>query len=130
MPRRSNRPIVGLGADVVSVARIERMLGRLTPWGVRLIFARDEIRHLGRGAEFAAGRIAVKEAVLKAAGLGLGAGMRRFSEIQTSTDASGAPVVETFGVVAELLRREGVRRVLATISHERSHALAVVILTP
>jgi len=120
--------VLGLGADLVELARMERLVDRLTPYAARLVFAPAEVERLSRGAAYAAGRFAVKEALLKAAGVGFAHGLARLGEIETREGARGAPVVVTTGRVASLLEERGVRDIHVTISHERTHAVAVVIL--
>jgi holo-[acyl-carrier protein] synthase len=121
--------LIGLGTDIVAVARMERFVSRLTPYGASLVFSPHEIARLGRGASFAAGRFAVKEAMLKALRLGFGGGMRRLSEVETREGEHGEPTVVTRGRLRDLLAERGVREVHVSISHEQSHAIAVVILT-
>lgn len=120
--------IIGLGADFVRVDRIAAFVKQAGEYGIGLVYSDYERERVG-GSEFAAGRFAVKEALLKAAGLGFGRGVRRMAEIETVSTGSGAPEVRTRGVVRERLDALGVKRVHVTITHEREHALAFVLLT-
>jgi holo-[acyl-carrier protein] synthase len=121
--------VYGLGVDLVDVARIGRMLGRLSPYGLSLLFAPAERRRAAAGdAPYAAGRFAAKEALLKALGIGLSRGARRLSEIETYEGAHGAPAVRASGVVGAELAARGVTRVHVSITHERGYAAAVVVL--
>lgn len=120
--------IIGMGADFVRVDRIARFVSQTSDYGLRLVFSAWEQDHVS-GGEFAAGRFAVKEALLKAANLGFTRGMARLAEIETVWNASGAPEVRTTGVVHHVLGAMGVRRIHVTITHDREHVLAVVLLT-
>jgi holo-[acyl-carrier protein] synthase len=118
--------IVGLGVDLIEVARIERAIGR---WGeafVRRLYTPSEIARAdrsvaGRGARLAA-RFAAKEAVMKA----LGIGWRRMSwrEIEIVNDAQGRPAVQLHGAAEREARERGVAAVLVTVSHTHDHAVA------
>ena len=119
----------GLGVDLVDVARIGRMLGRLTPYGLSLVFAPAERRRVAAGdASYAAGRFAAKEALLKALGIGFTRGLRRLGEIETYDAAHGAPALRASGLVGAVLAERGVARVHVSITHERGYAAAVVVL--
>lgn len=126
--RRSERMIIGMGADFVRVDRIARFVERAGEYGLALVYTPYERTRLA-GREFAAGRFAVKEALLKAAGLGFSRGVKRLAEIETVPTGSGAPEVRTSGSVRARLDEMGVKKVHVTITHEREHALAFVLLT-
>lgn len=119
--------IIGMGADFVEVERIRRFAASSTPYGLGLVFSEYERERIGN-AQFLAGRFAVKEALLKAARIGFTRGLMRLSEIETLSGESGAPEVRTHGRIAEVLEGLGATQVLVTITHDRGHALAVVLL--
>ena len=88
--------IYGIGIDIVSVPRIERMLNR---WGhlfTKRVFTPTEIAFCesrsNPGQHFAL-RWAVKEAMLKALGLGLRGGIK-WTDIEVVNDPSGRPLLE------------------------------------
>ncbi|HXF96542.1 MAG TPA: holo-ACP synthase, partial [Gemmatimonadales bacterium] len=91
--------IVGVGVDLVDVARFRRAL---ETWGERLtrrLFAESELadcRGRSRPAEGLAGRFAAKEAFLKALGTGLAGGLR-WREVVVARDAQGRPRLELAG---------------------------------
>jgi holo-[acyl-carrier protein] synthase len=117
-----------MGADFVRIDRMARYVATAGEYGLALVYSPRE-RERVHNREFAAGRLAVKEALLKAIGVGFGRGVRRLAEIETLNGPSGAPEVTVYGAVRERLEELGVRRIHATITHERDHALAVVLLT-
>lgn len=73
-----------------------------------------------------AARFAVKEAVAKA--LGTGIGQVGWQDIETTNRPDGAPVVTLHGSAQELAAAKGVKTVHCSISHERSVAVAMIIL--
>ena len=76
---------------------------------------------------FLAKRFAAKEAVAKALGTGMRAGVH-FVQINVSSKRSGAPVVELSGAAKSRADNLGVERVHISISDEREHAIAFVVL--
>jgi holo-[acyl-carrier protein] synthase len=81
-----------------------------------------------RRREYLAGRFAVKEAALKALGVGL-QGDFLLNEIETINLASGAPKLVLAGSALKLARREGIRELHVSISHELRFAVAFVVLS-
>ncbi|ROR32135.1 holo-ACP synthase [Inmirania thermothiophila] len=122
--------IVGLGTDVVRVARLARLHAR---WGVRLerrLLAPEERAELARSARpahFLARRFAAKEAAVKALGTGFRDGIRK-ADVVVGHDPRGAPRLELRGAAARRARALGVARVHLSLSDEEDVALAVVIL--
>lgn len=112
--------IVGIGTDVVDVARLGRMLERAPALGDRL-FAEAE-----RGLPLAslAARVAAKEAVAKA--LGSPPGLR-WREVSVARGEHGAPVLEVSGAVASLARERGVVAWHLSLTHDAGVAVAFVV---
>ena len=118
--------ILGIGVDLVTAARVQaaaerfgrRFLGRLFTAAERELCRADHLR--------LAGRIAAKEALLKA----IGTGLRGFSwqELEIIADAAGAPVLRAHGRFARALAERGVSRVHLSISHTKEYAVALAIL--
>ncbi|RJQ44160.1 MAG: holo-[acyl-carrier-protein] synthase [Nitrospiraceae bacterium] len=77
-----------------------------------------------------AGRFAVKEAALKALGIGMsGSGIdHAFQEIETIPGASGKPLLGFSGWVEKISRKRGIRQITVSISHSGDYAVASVIL--
>jgi len=124
--------IIGVGTDIVAVARIgqilhrrgERFLQRVLAVGERASFdavaARDRPRWLAK-------RWAAKEAFGKAFGTGIAAPLT-FAGIATDHDADGRPYLMLSPVIEEYLARRGVARCHLSLSDETDYALAFVIL--
>jgi holo-[acyl-carrier protein] synthase len=122
--------IVGIGVDLVEVARIEAMLAAHGErFLARAFTAREQALGQARGATaptFFAGRWAAKEAVAKALGCGFGpqCGWR---EVEVANDAAGRPVVELQGAARATAAALGVRQLQVSVSHERHYATAMAV---
>ena len=118
--------IVGVGIDVVPVARFAEALERTASLADRLFTASERVGDTGapRSAESLAARFAAKEALAKA--LGGGGGML-WTDAEISTDAAGRPHVSVSGTVAERAAALGVTRWHVSLSHDGGIAAATVI---
>lgn len=119
--------IRGLGTDVVDLDRFRRSLQR-TPGIVERVFTDGERAYANRKrdpVERLAARFAVKEATMKALGVGLGA--FSFHDVEVVKARSGEPSLRLSGRAAELAAARGVREWNVSISHSALVALAVVI---
>ena len=113
--------IVGVGIDVVQVARLERALAR-TPTLAGRLFT-DTERERSR-VESLAARFAAKEAVAKA--LGAPGGLR-WRDAEVVTDDSGRPRLRLHGGVAEEAEAQGISTWHLSLSHDAGVATAVVV---
>lgn len=89
--------IYGIGNDVLEIGRISTLLASRQGKGfLQRILTERELAlaegRKGKAAEFAAGRFAAKEAVVKALGCGIGAKVG-FQDIEILPDREGKPVV-------------------------------------
>ncbi len=123
--------IVGLGMDVVDIARIRRMLdapdGRAERFLSRCFTAAERATcdaARDRAARYAA-RFAAKEAASKS--LGAPGGIR-WHDVEVVRGPSGEPSLALSGVAAEEARRRGAARALVTLTHDGGVAAATVIL--
>ena len=114
--------IVGVGIDVVQVARLERALARTPRLAVRL-FTEGE-RASAKRSESLAARFAAKEAVAKA--LGAPGGLR-WTDAEVVTDPSGRPRLVLRGGVAEEAAAQGITTWHLSLSHDGGVATAVVV---
>jgi holo-[acyl-carrier protein] synthase len=112
--------IVGVGIDVVDVARFADSLDR-TPGLAERLFTPAE-RRLGMSS--LAARFAAKEAVAKA--LGAPSGLHWHDAEVVSAD-SGEPSLTIKGSVAERAAELGVKTWHVSLSHDAGMASAVVI---
>ncbi|MBA2444500.1 MAG: holo-ACP synthase [Nocardioidaceae bacterium] len=113
--------IVGVGIDVVDVARFGETLARTPAMRERLFTpAERELPIASMAARFAA-----KEALAKA--LGAPAGMH-WLDAEVHTDETGRPTLALTGSVAARAAELGVRHTHVSLSHDAGIASAVVVL--
>jgi len=112
--------IVGVGIDVVDVARFDAALQR-TPRLRERLFAVAE-RDLP--VHSLAARFAAKEAVAKALGAPVGL---QWVDVTVVKDSAGAPSLVVVGTVAARAAELGVDRFHVSLSHDAGIASAVVI---
>ena len=122
--------IVGTGIDIVRVERIENSLSR---WGEKFavkILTSDELDRFGSidsgQAGYLARQFAAKEAVSKALGTGMGAGIH-FSQIEIDRKPSGAPIVRLQGKAFERSEYLSVLHWHVSISDEKEFVVAFSI---
>ena len=122
--------ILGLGIDIIEVARIEASHERFGERFLNRILHPNEIRyclsHKAPGP-FLAARFAAKEAISKAFGTGIGAQLG-WHDMEVGRRESGEPFVILHGAGQELLQTRGARAVLISLSHTQAHAAAVAVL--
>jgi len=112
--------IVGVGIDVVDVARFAESLERTPGMAERLFTAAEQTL---RPASLAA-RFAAKEALAKA--LGAPAGLL-WQDAEVVTDGAGRPCLVVQGSIAARADELGVTRWHLSLSHDAGIASAVVI---
>jgi holo-[acyl-carrier protein] synthase len=112
--------IVGVGIDVVDVARFERSLARTPRLRTRLFVEAER----GLAIASLAARFAAKEALAKA--LGAPPGLR-WTDAEVRTAADGRPSLHVAGTVEAAARRLGVARWHVSLSHDGGVATAIVI---
>jgi holo-[acyl-carrier protein] synthase len=121
--------VLGLGVDIIEVARIRTAIQRHGDrFHQRICTASEATYCLGMRdpAPFFAARFAAKEAVGKALGTGIGA-QCGWLDIEVRRKASGEPFVVLHGAGAETAKRLGISRVLLTLSHTENYAVAQAI---
>jgi holo-[acyl-carrier protein] synthase len=123
--------IVGIGLDLVNIARVEAIARRWQDRFLQRVYTEDERRaSFGRAWPYAslAGRFAAKEAMLKALGTGWSAGVS-WQDIQVLNEVGGRPVATVRGRTGVLVQQAGVTRIHVSLSHDGDYAIAEVILT-
>jgi holo-[acyl-carrier protein] synthase len=118
--------IIGVGIDVVPVARFAAALARTPGLAARLFTAAEQLSPSGaaRTAESLAARFAAKEALAKA--LGAPGGMI-WTDAEVRTDDAGRPSLTVRGTVAARAELLGVQRWHLSLSHDGGVAAATVI---
>ncbi len=115
------------GIDIIEIARVERTIQRHGDVFLRRIFSEEEIRSCkGRAASFA-GRFAVKEAVAKA--LGTGIGEFSWTEIEIITDGRGKPQLKLHNKALAMAGDQGIEQWSISLSHTETHAVGLAVAT-
>jgi holo-[acyl-carrier protein] synthase len=114
-------PVLGVGIDVVDIARFGETLERTPAIRTRLFTAAEQERPL---ASLAA-RFAAKEALAKALGAPTGLG---WLDAEVVNAPSGDPRLEMRGSVLARAEALGVTSVHVSLSHDAGIASAVVVL--
>lgn len=117
-----------IGLDIVDSTRISNLLEKYGNRFVRKILAENEraiFENRADGSAFLAGRFAAKEAAIKALGSYI-ANRPALGELCILPDTTGQPVL-SFG--KSLSHKLTGVSCLVSISHEKTHAVAVVLLT-
>ncbi len=120
--------VVGVGLDLVEVARMERAEAR---WGrsfLERVFTLREIADCGDGAlrfQRLAARFCAKEAAFKA--LGRGRPALGWREVEIARDESGRPRVALSGRALARARELGISEVLISLTHVAVLAMAEAV---
>lgn len=112
--------IIGIGVDVVDLARFALSLERTPHLAERLFTAMER----GAAAESLAAAFAAKEAVAKA--LGAPGGLA-WHDVEVRHDDSGKPYLLATGTVAAAAVARGIVRWHVSLSHDAGTAVAMVI---
>ena len=123
--------VVGIGTDIVEIARIAAILDRQGDALVKRILTVSEQFHYQASHQkpaFLAKRFAAKEAVAKALGTGIGSGIS-FQDMTISNDDKGAPSVTLSGGAAQVASEKSAQKVLLSIADEQKYAIAYALLS-
>jgi holo-[acyl-carrier protein] synthase len=122
--------IFGIGIDLVSVSRIERVIGK---WGDRFlqrVFSPHE-RQICSARAFPASafalRFAAKEAFSKAVGLGMRKGLK-WREVEVFNDPVGKPHLRLYGASSKVCLEHGITGIHLSLSDEHGYGIAMVVL--
>ena len=122
--------MIGIGTDILEIARLENVLVRSGGKFLEHILTPEEreiAEKKGRAATgFYAGRWTAKEAVSKMLGTGIGKDCS-FQDISILNNEKGAPYVILSGAAKEKADSLGITRIHISISHEQHYCVATVI---
>ena len=121
--------VLGVGTDITDCLRIAQMIERHGELFVGRVYTPAEIeycRSRRMATQHFAGRWAAKEAVLKALGTGWRRGIS-WRDIEVINGPGGRPRTTLRGGSLEVAERLGIRCVLVSISHCRTHATAYAV---
>ena len=128
--------IIGIGIDLVKTERIKDAAEKWKTRFLNRVFTPEERKSAAAKKSpypHLAGRFAAKEAVLKALGIGMSAGIS-WKEISVVTEpsggrpSSGQPRVRVRGRIKTLMDRRGVKEIQISISHDSEYSIAQVML--
>ena len=113
--------IIGVGVDTVQLSRFEAKLTETPRLKDRLFL---DIETVDASVQTLAGRVAAKEAVIKALS---GEPGIEWHGIEVGKESTGKPVIWLHGKTAELALRQGVRKLHVSITHDGDVAVAFVV---
>jgi holo-[acyl-carrier protein] synthase len=125
--------VVGVGIDLVDLARVARLLEDKGEHALGRLFTeaeRDYLATRGDPTGNAAARIAAKEAVYKAMQSLPGARAIGWREIEVTRDAEGRPAILLHGLAARLAEERGGVHIQVSLTHSSLSAGAVAVITP
>lgn len=122
--------IRGIGIDIIEISRIEDSIQHFGSAFLDRIYTAAEQQECAERTDkrfYFAGRWAVKEAISKALGCGIG---RECSwlDIEILNSPSGSPAAVLSGAAANRMSALSASKIHISISHERTNAVAVAIL--
>jgi holo-[acyl-carrier protein] synthase len=112
--------VIGIGVDVVDIARFEQSLARTPTLSQRLFVEAERNSPLPS----LAARFAAKEALAKALGAPKGL---EWHDAVVVTDDCGRPALSMTGTVAAVAAAAGVVMVHLSLSHDAGSAVAMVV---
>jgi holo-[acyl-carrier protein] synthase len=121
--------VLGIGTDIIECLRIAKMIERHGELFLTRVYTPHEIEYCTArkaATQHYAGRFAAKEAVLKALGTGWTRGIQ-WRDLEVQNEMGGRPTLVLSGAAAELAEKTGIKEVLISISHCRTHATAYAI---
>ncbi|QHM93852.1 holo-ACP synthase [Kosakonia sacchari] len=122
--------ILGLGTDIVEIARIEAVVARSGDRLAKRVLSDNEwalYQAHQQPVRFLAKRFAVKEAAAKALGTGIRNGLA-FNQFEVFNDALGKPSLRLWDEALRMAEQMGVRAMHVTLADERHYACATVII--
>ncbi len=122
--------IVGIGTDIVSIKRIEKVLSKQSDKFLKRVLTENELKQLPEGVKarvyFVSKRWAAKEAVSKAFSTGIGDSLS-FQDIDIQHEPSGAPIVVLSERAQRLSASKGITNIHISLSDENKYAVAFVV---
>lgn len=117
--------ILRTGIDLVEIERLSRLSPEIYRRFLQRVFTDRELADAGESYASLAGRFAVKEAVSKA--LGTGIGVLGWQQIEVERGPAGEPILHLYGNAQLQAERMGLTTWSVSISHTRTHAVGVAV---
>jgi len=122
--------VIGIGNDLVSVARVRELMKDWDQRFLEKVFTDLEIAYCQAKPEPAlhfASRFAAKESVLKALGTGFSEGIR-MKDVEITSDKLGKPLVQLHGKAKEIANKKQAKHIHLSLSDEKEYAMATVVI--
>jgi holo-[acyl-carrier protein] synthase len=122
--------VIGVGTDMIEIARIAQSIDRFGDRFLHRIYTAQEIAYCRRkknSAESLAARFAAKEAAAKALGTGISRGIG-WLDLEVVRQPSGKPTLHLSGRAAQRAKHLGVATISLSLSHSKDTALAFVVM--
>jgi holo-[acyl-carrier protein] synthase len=113
------------GIDLIEIERLQSAIERHGSPFLDRIFTPDELTEARDKPASLAARFAVKEAVAKA--LGTGIGPVHWKEIESLRGNAGQPVLRLNGKAARVAKERNLSTWSISLSHTKTHAVAVAV---
>ncbi len=123
--------IVGLGIDIIEIERIREGIERFQQRFLKRFFTEIERKYCEAFQDpypHYAVRFAAKEAAMKALGVGIFSKIP-WTDFEVRNEKSGKPYLVLHGKASQRARELGARSSALSLSHNRTQACAVVILS-
>ncbi len=118
-------PTLRTGVDLVEIDRLSGLSPEIHQRFLERVFTARELLEAGESDASLAGRFAVKEAVAKA--LGTGIGVLGWQQIEVERGPQGEPVLHLHGKAQLQADQLGLTLWAISISHTRTHAVAMAV---
>jgi holo-[acyl-carrier protein] synthase len=117
--------ILRTGVDLVEIERLSGLSPEIYQRFLQRVFTNRELSEAGDSPASLAGRFAVKEAVSKV--LGTGIGSLGWQQIEVERGPAGEPILHLYGNALLQAEQLGLTLWSISISHTRTHAVAVAV---
>ena len=119
--------MIASGVDLIEIARIEKGVARHGERFYRRFFTAQEIAFCAGRATRLAGRFAVKEAVAKA--LGTGIGDFKWTDVEVVCDGRGKPELVLHNKAREIAIAQNLTTWSISLSHTDTLAMGIAVAT-
>ena len=119
--------MLAVGVDMIEIARIEQGIARHGDRFLQRFFTEQEQQYCNGRIPSLAGRFAIKEAVGKA--LGTGIGDINWTDVEVVCDGRGKPTLVLHDRANTLAATQGLAEWSISLSHTDTHAIGFVVAT-
>ncbi|MCA9943765.1 MAG: holo-ACP synthase [Anaerolineales bacterium] len=117
--------MLAVGVDMIEIARIERGIARHGDRFLQRFFTEQELAYCNGRIPSLAGRFAVKEAVSKAMGTGIGD--MNWTDVEVVCNERGKPQLVLHNRATDLAQKLGLAEWSISLSHTDTHAIGFAV---